>query len=556
MSKKMIQFGTQARKEVQNGMNTVVEAVASSYGPRGRNAIMGKSYGAPDISNDGVTIAKAIEDEGFEQLGVSLIQQAANKTNDEAGDGTSLTVTLSGSIVNEGIRVIEAGSDPVRVRAGLNKAKDSVLDYLLSVKKDITTENEMADVATISSRSRNIGEMIAKTLVEIGKDGVVSVQSGDSNSIEREVVQGMQFDKGYKSPYFVTDNQKMEAVVDNPKLLITDQKISNMQDILPLVEALAQQGKKELVVIADDIEGEALANFVVNKIRGVFNIFAVQAPAFGDRRKAMLKDIATLTGATYISSDLGMSLKNAGVEDLGQADKVVSDKDNTTIVGGKGDQQGIEGRAAEIRQAIEEASSDYDKEKLQERLAKLVGGVGVIKVGAATEVEMKELKYTVEDALNATKAAVAEGVVAGGASTLLRASKKLDQVLEETEDENEKVGVNIVRKALQYPFRAIAKNSGIYDVSILVNQIENANNKGYDFKKEQIVEDMIEAGIIDPALVLRQAISNAVSIGGSIITTEVLIADDPKEKDDSEGEGGGAAAGGGMPGMGGMGGMM
>jgi chaperonin GroEL len=550
MSKKIIKFGSDARKSIQDGVNLVVLAVSSSYGPKGRTTVIGKSYGAPDISNDGVTIAKAVESEGFEQLGISLIQQAANKTNEEAGDGTSLTTILSGSIINEGIRVVEAGSDPVKVRIGLNKAKDFVLDYISTVKKDINTKPEMADVATISCRNREIGEMIAEVLEEVGKDGVVTVQSGDSNKIEKEVVQGMQFDKGYKSPYFVTDANKMEAVAENPYILVTDLKVTSIQEVVPVIEELAGQGKKELVIIAEDIEGDALANFVLNKVRGVFNIFAVQAPAFGDRRKAMLQDIAILTGATFISGDLGMQLKSVTISDLGNADKVISDKDNTTIIGGKGDKSAINNRVAEIRKEFDAATSDYDKEKLQERLAKLVGGVGVIKVGASTEVEMKELKYQVEDALNATKAAVAEGVVAGGASTLLRAAKDLDKLVNQIEDEDEKVGVNIVKKALEYPFRAIAKNSGIYDISILVADITAKTNGGYDFKDMKMVDDMLEAGIIDPALVLKQAISNSSSIAGSVITTEVAIVDEPKKDDDSAGMGGG------MPGMGGMGGMM
>jgi chaperonin GroEL len=545
MSKKIIKFGSDARKAIQIGVNTVVKAVSSSYGPKGRTTVIGKSFGAPDISNDGVTIAKAIESEGFAQLGISLIQQAANKTNEEAGDGTSLTTILSGSIINEGIRVVEAGSDPVKVRVGLNRSKDFVLDYISKVKKDINTRPEMADVATISCRNREIGELIAEVLEEVGKDGVVTVQSGDSNKIEKEVVQGMQFDKGYKSPYFVTDTTKMEAVAENPYILVTDLKVTSIQEVLPVIEELASQGKKELVIIAEDIEGDALANFVLNKVRGVFNIFAVQAPAFGDRRKAMLQDIATLTGATFISSDLGMQLKSVTMADLGNADRVVSDKDNTTIIGGKGDKSAIDSRVAEIRKEFDMATSDYDKEKLQERLAKLVGGVGVIKVGAATEVEMKELKYQVEDALNATKAAVAEGVVAGGASTLLRAAKELDKLLNETTDEDEKVGVSIVKKALEYPFRTIAKNSGIYDISVLVNDITSKNNAGYDFKNMKMVDDMLEAGIIDPALVLKQAISNSSSIAGSVITTEVAIVDEPKKDD----EGAGANPMAGMDGM-------
>jgi|688.fasta_scaffold161974_2 chaperonin GroEL len=546
MAKKMIKLGTAARKAIQTGVNTVVDAVSSSYGPLGRNSVI-ENYGTPNITNDGVTIAKAIELEGFEQMGVSIIQQAANKTNDEAGDGTSLTTILAGSLINEGIRVVEAGSDPVKVRGGLIKASDFVLDYISKQSKMISTKEEMTDVATISSRRREIGEMIAEILTEVGKDGVVTIQNGDTNKIEKEVVQGMQFDKGYKSPYFVTDSTRMEAVAEKPFILVTDRKVSTIQEVLPVLEQLAQQGKKELVIIADDVEGDALANFIVNKIRGVFNIFAVQAPAFGDRRKAMLQDIAVLTGATFISSDLGMQLKSVTLEDLGSADKVVSDKDKTTIVGGKGDKDLIEARIAEIRKDIENTDSDYDREKLQERLAKLAGGVGVIKVGAATEVQMKELKYLVEDALNATKAAVKEGVVSGGASTLLRAGQELDKLIAEATDAEEKVGITIVKKALEYPFRTIAKNSGIYDISLIAKDILAKPNSGYDFRSDKFIENMLDAGIIDPAMVVRQAVGNATSVATSILTTEVIIADESK-KDEPKGAG--------MPDMSGMGGMM
>lgn len=527
----MVKFSTAARGAVKYGVNIVVDAVSTSYGPMGRNSVISKRYGTPDITNDGVTIAKAIELDGFEQLGVSIIQQAANKTNDEAGDGTTLTCLLAGSLINEGIRVVESGSDPVKVRDGLLKASEFVLDFVAKEAKLISSKDEMADVATISSRRREIGDMIAEILTEVGKDGVVTVQNGDTNKIEKEVVQGMQFDKGYKSPYFVTDSTRMEAVSEKPMILVTDRKITSIQEVLPVLEQLASEGKKELVIIADDIEGDALANFIVNKIRGVFNIFAIQAPAFGDRRKAMLGDIAILTGATFISSDLGMQLKSVTVADLGSADKVVSDKDKTTIVGGKGDKKNIQSRIDEIRKDIENSDSDYDKEKLQERLAKLAGGVGVIKVGAATEVQMKELKYLVEDALNATKAAVAEGVVAGGASTLLRASFELDKLLSKTQVEEEKVGISIVKKALEYPFRTIARNSGIYDISLMVQNIGAKANSGYDFRSGTFVQDMIKAGIIDPAMVVKQAVSNASSVASSILTTEVIIADEPEKEE-------------------------
>jgi len=542
MSKKIIQFGSEARKSLQNGINTVVSAVQTSYGPAGRTSVIQKSYGSPEISNDGVTIAKAVELEGIEQMGVQLIQQAASKTNEVAGDGTSVTTILSGALINEGIRVVESGSDPVKVRAGLQKASEFALSQLLTLSKDISTEEEMAQVATISSRSEVIGKMIAQMITKVGKDGVVTVQTGETNKTEVELTEGMQFDKGYKSPYFVTDAQRMEAVVDRPFVLVTDHKVSTVQDVLPVIEQLASQGKKELVIIADDIEGDALANFVLNKIRGIFNIFAIQAPAFGDRRKAMLEDIAILTGATYISSDAGMKLKEVTVDQLGSADKIISTKDNTTIVGGKGDKNAILSRADLIKQAIFSTTSDYDKEKLQERLAKLVGGVGIIKVGAATEVEMKELKYLVEDALNATKAAVAEGVVPGGASTLVRLAKKLDSLTSDVSEEQ--VGIDMFKKALVAPFRAMAKNSGVYDISILVNQIEESETAGYNFKDMVMVEDMIQTGIIDPVLVLKQAISNASSVAGSVISTEVVIADEPKDESAEN-----PAAMGGMPGM-------
>ncbi len=546
MSKKNIQFGTNARKLIQDGVNTVVDAVQTSYGPLGRTSVIEQSYGAPNITNDGVTIAKAVELEGIEQMGVSLIQQAANKTNDIAGDGTSLTTVLSGGLINEGVKVVESGSDPIQVRVGIQKAVNHALDYLNKSAKTITTEEEMADVATISSRSKEIGEMIARMIHKVGKDGVVTVQTGDSNKIEEELTEGMMFDKGYKSPYFVTDAQRMEAVFDKPQILITDSKVSSIQDVLPIIEELAGSGKKDLVIIADDIDGEALATFVLNKIRGVFNVLAIQAPGFGDSRKAILEDLAILTGATFISSDLGMTLKQATSTDLGSSDKVISTKDSTTIVSGHGDKDQITKRVAAIKDSIQTSTSDFDKDKLMERLAKLAGGVGVIKVGAATEVEMKELKYLIEDALNATKAAVSEGVVAGGASTLLKIASELEKLKGETQDEN--TGIELVKKALHTPFRTMAKNSGIYDISILVDKILKGKNSGYNFKTNEHVADMIKEGIIDPVLVIKQALLNSSSIAGSIITTEVVMADEPKSSDDAA-----PSMAGGMPGMGGMG---
>jgi chaperonin GroEL len=525
MSKKIIKYGADARRSIQTGVNAVVNAVKTSYGPAGRTTIISQSYGAPTVTNDGVTIAKAVELEGLEQMGVSLVQQAANKTNENAGDGTSLTTVLTGAIVNEGIKMVEAGSDPVKIKKGIQKAVDFVQEALSKTATPVKTKSDKFNVAKISSRSEEIATMIADILEEVGDDGVVTVQNGDSNKIEKEVTQGMQFDKGYKSPYFVTDTTKMEAASEKPSILVTDAKVTTIQDVLPVIEALAGMGKKDLVIIADDIEGEALATFVLNKIRGIFNVYAVQAPAFGDRRKEILKDIAILTGATLISTDLGMSLKEAIVDDLGSSDKIVMTKDTTTIIGGKGNPKDLKKRVEEIRKTLTEIKSDYEKEKLAERIAKLTGGIGVIKVGASSEVEMKELKFVVEDAVNATKAAVEEGVVPGGATTLVRLSNLLSSL--RVEDENERVGVTIIAKALLIPFRAIAENSGMYDVSVVMQDISKSKVAGYNFKTMLAVKDMMKDGIMDPKKVLREAISNAASVASSIITTEVAMCDAP-----------------------------
>ncbi|GAB4147561.1 MAG: chaperonin GroEL [Patescibacteria group bacterium] len=538
---KIIKLGSKARAGIKAGVDILAAAVGASLGPKGRTAIIGKSYGAPDINNDGVTIAKAIElEDPIEQLGASLVQHAANKTNDVAGDGTTSTVVLTSSLVGEGIRMVESGIDPVALRRGMNLALEKSLEVLDEMHKSVESEEEMADVATISSRSKDIGSMIAKMLQKVGKNGVVTVQSGDGNSIETELTEGMQFDKGFKSPYFVTDTQRMEAVMEHPAILVTDRKISSIHEVVKLLEQLLQSGKKDILIIAEDVDGDALANFILNKMRGTFNILAVQAPAFGDRRKAMLQDIAVLTGATFISSDLGMKLETATIDDLGSCDRVISNKDTTTLVGGSGEKSAIEARIAEITNAMQSASSDYDREKFQERLAKLSGGVGVIKVGAATEVAMKELKYLVEDALNATKAAVAEGVVSGGGSALIKVAHQLKDLKSENPDEH--AGIQIVLRAMQAPFRQIAQNSGIYDISILVNDIQGSPRGGYDFLNMKMVEDMIQAGIVDPVLVTKEAMKNAVSVAGSILTTEVAIVDKPKEEVASA-----------APGMGGMG---
>lgn len=531
---KIIKLGSKARSSIKNGVDILATAVGATLGPKGRTAIIGKSYGSPEIINDGVTVAKAIElEDPIEQLGASLVQQAANKTNDVAGDGTTTTVVLTAALVTEGIKMVESGVDPVAIKRGMHLALESAVSELTSMRKTIETEEEMADVATISSRSAEIGSLIAKMLMKVGNDGVVTVQTGDSNNIETDFTEGMQFDKGYKSPYFVTDTQRMEAIMDRPSILVTDLKVSTIHQIIKLLEELLQSGKKDILLIADDIDGDALANFILNKVRGTFNILAVQAPAFGDRRKAMLQDIATLTGATFISSDLGMKLESVSVADLGTCDRVISNKDTTTIVGGNGDKVAIQSRIEEIRSTIGSVTSDYDREKLIERLAKLAGGVGVIKVGAATEVAMKEMKYLVEDALNATKAAIAEGVVSGGGSALIKVAHKLSNLKSDNTDEN--AGIQIVLKAMLAPFRTIANNSGIYDISILVDQIKDTAKSGYDFLNMKIVDDMIKAGIVDPVLVTKEALINSVSVSGSILTTEVAIVDKPKDdsKNDS-----------------------
>jgi chaperonin GroEL len=528
MSKKVIYYGTEARKAIQYGVNTVVNAVKTSYGPVGRTTVISQSYGSPTVTNDGVTIAKAIELEGAEQMGVQLVQQAANKTNDVAGDGTTLTTILTGAIINEGIKVVEAGADPVKVKSGITKAINHAQEYLNKITIPVKTKEDRKNVALISSRSEQVAETIADILEEVGTDGVVTVQNGDTNVIEKEVTQGMRFDKGYKSPYFVTDPVKMEAVVDNPYILVTDQKISAISDVVGIIESVAKSGKKELVIIADDIDGEALTTFVLNKIRGTFNIYAVQAPSFGDNKKLILEDISILVGADFIKSDVGKQLKDVTLDQLGTASKVIISKDHTTIVGGNGDKEQIEKQAKQIKNLIEQSKSEYDKEKLTERLAKIKGGVGVIKVGASSEVEMKELKFVVEDALNATKAAVAEGVVPGGASTLVRISHQLEKLKSENDDE--KIGISIVQKAFMAPFRAIAENSGMYDIALVIQDIIKSEKAGYDFKNMVSVPDMISRGIIDPKMVLREAIDNASSVSSSIITTQVTISDAPKKE--------------------------
>ncbi len=548
---KQILFNEKARAAVKKGIDQVADAVKVSLGPKGRNVVLDKGFGSPVVTNDGVTIAKEIElEDKFENVGASLIKEVAEKTNDVAGDGTTTATVLAQAFVEEGLKNVAAGTDPVALKSGIQKTVEVAILGLKKITKPVNDQKEVAQVATISSLDPQVGQMIADVMEEVGKDGVVTVEEGQKFGLEKEVVKGMRFDKGYVSPYMITNAERMEAEFEDPYILITDQKISSVQDILPLLEKVAQSGKKEMVIIADEIEGEALATFVVNKLRGTFNVLGIKAPGFGDRRKEMLNDIAVLTGGQVISEDLGLKLEKAEFESLGQARRVVSTKENTTIIDGKGDQNKIEARVSQIRKELENTDSEFDREKLQERLAKLSGGVGVIKVGAATETEMKEKKFKIEDALNATKAAVAEGIVPGGGAALVKIANALNDLLKEQGVEltdDEKVGAKIVQQSLTAPLRQIAANAGIKDISLILNDIKDINdaNSGYDFNTAQKV-DMLKAGIVDPMKVTRTALENASSIASTIITMETVITDLP-EKEDKHNHGGG------MPGMGGMG---
>ena len=539
---KLLLFTDQARASIKNGMDKLAEAVKVTMGPKGRSVILDRGYGSPVITNDGVTVAKEIElEDKFENVGASLLKEVAQKTNDVAGDGTTTATVLAQSITEEGIKNIVAGNDPIAIRSGIEKAVKLVVEELKRLAKPVRSKEEIAQVATISSLDPEVGKLISEVMEEVGNDGVVTVEEGQTIGLEKEVVKGMRFDKGYVSPYMVTNSERMEAELSDPYILLTDQKISAISDILPLLEKVVQSGKKEILLIADEVEGEALATFIVNKIRGTFTILAVKAPGFGDRRKEMLADIAALTGAQVISEDLGLKLEKAELSHLGRARKVVADKENTTIIDGMGEKEKIEARVAQIRKELEISTSDFDKEKLQERLAKLAGGVAVIKVGAATETEMKERKFKIEDALNATRAAVEEGIVPGGGVALLRAIAGLESA---SVTEKEKTGVHIVRRAIEAPFRQIAANAGKVDVSdIMRDVLEAGGNTGYDFN-EMKVTDMVAAGIVDPLKVVRTALENAASIAATFLTTEAVVVDKPEKKDDSGGMGGG---------MGGMG---
>lgn len=524
---KEIKFSEDARSSMLRGVDKLADTVKTTMGPKGRNVVLEQSYGTPTITNDGVTIAKSIELENhFENMGAKLVSEVASKTNDIAGDGTTTATVLTQAIVNAGMKNVTSGANPVGIRRGIDKATEAAVEALKKMSHDVKTKDDIAQIASISAANPEVGKLIADAMEKVGNDGVITIE--DSRGVETsvDVVEGMSFDRGYMSQYMVTDNDKMEADLDNPYILITDKKISNIQDILPLLQSVVQEGRS-LLIIADDITGEALPTLVLNKIRGTFNVVAVKAPGFGDRRKAQLQDIAVLTGGTVISDDLGMSLKDATVDQLGQANKVTVTKDSTTIVDGKGSKEAITERVDQIKQAISKSTSDFDKEKLQERLAKLSGGVAVVKVGAATETELKEKKYRIEDALNATRAAVQEGFVPGGGTALVNVLPALDDI-KATGDEA--TGVNIVKDALEAPVRQIAENAGV-EGSVIVNQLKSEKpGIGYNATDGKF-EDMVEAGIVDPTKVTRSALQNAASVSALLLTTEAVVADKPEPND-------------------------
>ncbi len=543
---KQIKFSEDARSKMMDGVNKLADTVKTTIGPKGRNVVLEKSYGSPEITNDGVTIAKSIElEDHFENMGAKLVSEVASKTNDIAGDGTTTATVLTQAIVKEGMKNVTAGANPVGIRTGIEKATNAAVEELHNISHKVSGKSDIVQVASVSSASEETGKLIADAMEKVGNDGVITIEESKGIDTTLDVVEGMQFDRGYISQYMVTDNDKMEADLDNPYILITDKKISNIQDILPLLQKIVQQGKS-LLIIADDIDGEALPTLVLNKIRGTFNVVAVKAPGFGDRRKAQLEDIATLTGGTVITSDLGLELKDTTMDQLGQAGKVTVTKDNTTIVEGSGNKDAINERVDLIKKQIAETTSDFDKEKLQERLAKLAGGVAVVKVGAATETELKERKYRIEDALNATRAAVEEGYVAGGGTALMNVLGKVQELKAEGDVQT---GINIVARALEEPLRQIAENAG-YEGSVIVEHIKDQENEiGFNAATDKW-ENMVKAGIIDPTKVTRSALQNAASVASLLLTTEAVVADKPEPKDNN------AAPAGGNPAAGGMGGMM
>jgi len=545
MAAKMICFDEEARARLLEGVNTMANAVAVTLGPKGRNVIIEKSFGSPTVTKDGVTVAKAVELEGkYENMGAQMVKEVASKTSDVAGDGTTTATVLAQAIFKEGSKLVAAGASPMELKRGIDKAVGAIVEELAKISKPTRNSDEIAQVGTISANSdESIGKILAEAMEKVGKEGVITVEEAKSMSTELETVDGMQFDRGYLSPYFVTNPERMTVELENPRILLHEKKISNMKDLLPLLEQVAKSGDT-LVIVAEEVEGEALATLVVNKIRGTLHVAAVKAPGFGDRRKAMLEDMAILTGGRLVAEELGVKLDSLTLKDLGRCKKITIDKDNTTIVGGAGAKKDIEGRCNQIRKQVEETTSDYDKEKLQERLAKLVGGVAVVKVGAATETEMKEKKARVEDALHATRAAVEEGIVAGGGVALLRAQVALEKI-ESGLSDDQQAGVSIVRRAIESPLRRIAENAG-HEGSVVVERVRNEKG-GYGFNAaSEEYGDLIKAGVIDPTKVVRCALQNAASVAGLLLTTEAMIADKPEKKK----AGGGMP--GGMPGMGDM----
>lgn len=538
---KEIKYGVDARKALESGVNQLADTVRVTLGPKGRNVVLDKSFGAPLITNDGVTIAKEIElEDAFENMGAQLVKEVATKTNDVAGDGTTTATVLAQAMINEGMKNLAAGANPIVLRKGMKKATDIAVEAIASMSQPINGKDQIARVAAISASSDEVGEMVADAMEKVSKDGVITIEESKTMKTELDLVEGMQFDRGYVSAYMCTDMDKMEAVLDSPYILITDKKISNIQEILPVLEQIVQSGSR-LLIIAEDVEGEALTTLIVNKLRGTFNVVAVKAPGYGDRRKEMLQDIAILTGGTVISSDLGLELKDITMDQLGRAKSVKVQKENTVIVDGEGDKAAISARVAQIRAQIEETTSDFDREKLQERLAKLAGGVAVIRVGAATETEMKEAKLRMEDALAATKAAVEEGIIAGGGSAYIHAIKETAKVLDTLEGD-EKTGAQIILKALESPLYHIVANAGL-EGAVIINKVkESPVGTGFDAYKEEYV-NMIEAGILDPAKVTRCALQNATSVASTLLTTESVVANIKEETPA-------------MPAGGGMGGMM
>ena len=540
---KQIKFDTDARDALVRGVNILASTVKITLGPKGRNVVLDKGFGAPTITKDGVSVAKEIElEDKFENIGVELVKEAASKTNDDVGDGTTTATVLAQAIILEGMKNVAAGANPVALNRGLHKAVEAVIKVLKNNISKPVEPDEIANVASISANDLEIGQKIAEAMREVGENGVITVEESQSFGMEIETVKGMRFDKGYVSPYMITNAERMEAEYEEPYLLITDKKIASVEDILPVLEAVAQSGRKDLVIIAEDVEGQALATFVVNKLRGTFSVLAIKAPGFGDRRKEMLQDIAILTGGKFISEEVGLKLENTAVADLGRARKVVATKEMTTIVEGKGNESAIKDRVAQIRTLIEQTDSDFDREKLQERMAKLAGGVAVIKVGAATETEMKELKHRIEDAIGATKAAVEEGVVPGGGVALIRSAHALSEL---NLIDEEMVAVNILSRALEEPLRVIARNAG-FEGAVVVDEVKkHTGNFGFN-AVTGVYEDLVASGIIDPTKVTRSALQNAVSVAGMFLTTEAVVTDLPKKDEPMPPMGGGMGGGMGM----------